>query len=467
MRSAGIRWRGGALIAALRHRYRHSELRKLRRWLKGKTLHPALYLVLTLTLLGAVLGVHRYRSSFFYVVEIQGREIGLVRDAAEIERFLESLTEKCSLLYGMPVEPGQAITLTREYRSRGEEDVAATVEALRQQISLITGAVMLTVDQVAVIPLGSPQKIDEAITLLSDFYIGRTDGNRLLEAKLIEEIAAEPCRVAPEAVYSPEEAVAFLRDASAPGGERLLLAGRQGSALREGYPEREEPACPSVHLRTVEEVRAVEKIPYRTSYRYSDQLWYAQSKVLVAGKAGEKEVVYHVTRENGREVARRTVSERVRRAPVTRVIEKGTARAPSLGGGRFLWPVAGGTVSSGFRTAARPGHNGVDIIHPGGRGTPILAADDGVVVETGSRYPRGNYIVIYHGSYYTLYLHNQANYVSAGASVVRGQTIAAMGSTGNSTGNHLHFEVRRGDSSGGRGCWSGQPALNPMSFFNL
>ncbi len=446
-----------ALLKKLQRAYRYSELRKLQQWLQGKTLHWAMYLALALLLLSAVLGTDHYRSSIFYVVGLEGRELGTVRDGASVEHFIDDLTAKCCSFYGMTVEPEQAVTLNREYRSRGEDDVAAVSEALRQQLRFTAEAVMLTIDQVPVIPLASKEKVDEAIALLGDFYISRC--NKLLRVSLLEEITATPCTVPPEAVCTPEAAAALLRDGPEAGEERMLLASREGER-RSDLPA----APPLVHVQTVEEVTITEKIPCGVSYRYTEALWCYQSRVLEPGKAGKKEVAYEVTRENGREIGRRRVGERVLEKPVTRIIEQGTASAPALGSGRFLWPVRGGRISSGYRSAARPNHVGIDIDHPAGMGTPILAADDGVVVEAGSRYPRGNYIVIYHGSYYTLYAHNQVNRVSAGDTVKRGELVALMGNTGRTrglTGVHLHFEVRLAN----QGSWSSCPTANPLSFF--
>lgn len=86
-------------------------------------------------------------------------------------------------------------------------------------------------------------------------------------------------------------------------------------------------------------------------------------------------------------------------------------------------------------------HNGVDFASP--KGTAIYAAYDGKVVAATYSATMGNYVMIDHGDeLYTIYMHASALYVKKGDTVVRGDTIAAVGSTGRSTGNHLHFSVR-------------------------
>ena len=110
--------------------------------------------------------------------------------------------------------------------------------------------------------------------------------------------------------------------------------------------------------------------------------------------------------------------------------------------GNFTWPVPGFTnISCGYSS----GHKAIDI-SGGGRtiyGTPIVAADSGKVVTATYHYSYGNYLMIDHGGgYSTLYAHASSLAVSAGQTVTKGQTIAYVGSTGNSTGPHLHFEVR-------------------------
>lgn len=117
-------------------------------------------------------------------------------------------------------------------------------------------------------------------------------------------------------------------------------------------------------------------------------------------------------------------------------------------GGAFKFPVASYTrVSDDYGMRIHPTlhvekfHNGVDLASP--KGTAIYAAYDGVVVAATYSGTMGNYVMIDHGDgLYTIYMHASALYVEKDDIVVRGETIAAVGSTGRSTGNHLHFSVR-------------------------
>jgi LysM repeat protein len=113
------------------------------------------------------------------------------------------------------------------------------------------------------------------------------------------------------------------------------------------------------------------------------------------------------------------------------------ANAPQ-GSGNFMWPTSG-YVSQGYWL----GHQAIDI--GGATGRPIYAADAGYVAATGWMGGYGNYIIISHGNgFETLYAHLSEIRVIAGQGVQRGALIGLMGSTGRSTGPHLHFEIRQG-----------------------
>jgi lipoprotein NlpD len=109
---------------------------------------------------------------------------------------------------------------------------------------------------------------------------------------------------------------------------------------------------------------------------------------------------------------------------------------------QFLWPVYTGAVSSGFGMRNGSMHEGVDIAAPAG--TPIHAADGGVVEFAGQLHGYGNTVIIRHDDdYVTVYAHNLVNLVHEGERVGAGQVIAEIGTSGHATGANLHFEVRR------------------------
>lgn len=129
-------------------------------------------------------------------------------------------------------------------------------------------------------------------------------------------------------------------------------------------------------------------------------------------------------------------------AEVLKLQSKGT----SYKGGVFMWPVSG-RISSPFGYRLHPIlkqrklHTGLDISAPSG--TPVKAANSGTVIKSGYAGSYGNMVMIDHGGgIVTLYAHNSRLAVGTGTKVQKGQVISYVGSTGRSTGPHLHFEVR-------------------------
>ncbi len=193
-----------------------------------------------------------------------------------------------------------------------------------------------------------------------------------------------------------------------------------------------------------------ETIPYDTTVKYSTSLYEGQTEITTSGRNGTREVVANIIYVNGVEVSREIVSATVTKEPRSAVKKVGTKAvpksAPAIGDfngvtvtGKFMWPVDGGRITCGW--LGYKGHYGLDIGAP--KGTNIYAADGGIVVYV--KYGKTSYgyeIVIDHGNgYETRYGHCSKILVKAGEKVEKGAVIGLVGSTGRSSGNHLHFEV--------------------------
>ena len=206
-------------------------------------------------------------------------------------------------------------------------------------------------------------------------------------------------------------------------------------------------SVPYLTLTVVEQERYVEDIPFDIEYTDTANLYKGDYKVTSAGEYGAADVVANVTYVNGEEVERTVLSSVTLRQPVTEQRLQGTKERPTwYPTGSFRWPTTG-RITSTFGGRASPGgigstnHKGIDIANS--YGTAIYAADGGTVTYAGWMGGYGYLVQINHGNgYVTYYGHNSKLLVSVGQHVYKGQQIAKMGSTGNSTGNHCHFEVR-------------------------
>ena len=171
-----------------------------------------------------------------------------------------------------------------------------------------------------------------------------------------------------------------------------------------------------------------------------------EKQIIRPGVEGEKEVVYHITLRNGYQDTLEAIKETVLKEPTNAIVRVGTRTTVSRGGQVNYGVVQGKRISSsyGWRihpiTGQRRFHDGLDIA--ANHGNPVYAYTDGRVVEAGWNGGYGNCILIDHGNgLKTRYAHLSRIDVRVGQKVKVGQRIGAVGSTGNSTGPHLHFEV--------------------------
>jgi murein DD-endopeptidase MepM/ murein hydrolase activator NlpD len=168
------------------------------------------------------------------------------------------------------------------------------------------------------------------------------------------------------------------------------------------------------------------------------------SQAQLASARTEKRRTLAVVESQERDLVHKEASLERESAELAATIQASQSSAPSLprasSSSGFIWPV-NGTLTSTFGWRWGRMHEGIDIAAPAG--TPIAAAASGVVIYAGWLGGYGNLVVIDHGGgIATAYAHQSSIAVGNGQQVSQGQTIGYVGSTGHSTGNHLHFEVR-------------------------
>ncbi len=179
------------------------------------------------------------------------------------------------------------------------------------------------------------------------------------------------------------------------------------------------------------------------SLNADEQKYLQQIKELEASGSKVENLIKEKQAEAARAAAAAAAAARQKNAASSGTPSKGTYT-----GGKLNWPVQGRTgVSSGYGSRKSPisgrseFHSGIDI--PAPTGTNILSAEKGTVIFAGNMNGYGNTVIVDHGNgLSTLYAHNSKLTVSKGQSVDRASVIAKAGSTGYSTGPHLHFEVR-------------------------
>ena len=206
-------------------------------------------------------------------------------------------------------------------------------------------------------------------------------------------------------------------------------------------------SVPYLTMTVVKQERYLDDVSYNIEYTDSADLYQGDYKVTSKGEYGKADVMAKTTYVNGEETERTILSSVTLKEPVTEHRIRGTKARPTwMPTGSFRWPTSG-RISSYFGGRKSPGgigstnHKGIDIAVP--RGTPIYAADGGTVTYSGWMSGYGYLVQIDHGNgYVTRYGHNSSLTVSVGQHVYKGQQVARAGSTGNSTGNHCHFEVR-------------------------
>lgn len=320
---------------------------------------------------------------------------------------------------------------------------------------------------------------EEADTLLSE-YKNQFKNEGTVSVSLSKDVEVAKTRAAAEDINTKSEAFAALKapetvaceytsekDSNLEETAKLLNTtveklkevnpGIDEKNIKKGDKIKYEYETPVVAVVTSSEYTSKETIEYETKSIEDSESYEGTTTVVTPGITGEKQVKYRITAHNGVEVARKTLEEKVTKEPVAATVKVGTMPRPATAStGSFMTPYHGILTSryGSYRSRGTP-HTGVDLAGP--TGGDVVAADGGTVSFAGWNNSYGYLVKIKHDNgYETYYAHLSALKVSQGEKVAKGQLVGLLGSTGNSTGPHLHFEVRL----------NGKP-VNPHNFISV
>ncbi|WHY00729.1 M23 family metallopeptidase [Neobacillus sp. DY30] len=425
--------------------------------------------------------------------------IGTVSNKEVVEKIVE---EKANLFQestkDLTVEFDSDIEYIKEQVFHSTANDTETIQNLESAIQLQAEASVIVIDGQPVAFLENQETAEDVINQLKLKYVNQAqldeleakkvasipelpalkeNESRILDVKVSKDVSFDSQKVTPDKIMSAEEAVTFLQKgtleekkyAAQPGDVLGTIANNHGLTLADflalnpgltedsvvniGQEVNVTVLKPYLEIIVEKEENRKEAIPFVNQVVEDGNMPKGETKVQQEGKNGERSVNYRVSTQNGTVISSVVTSETVLADPVPHIVVKGTKVIPSRGTGNLAWPTVGGYVSSQQGQRWGRAHKGIDIARPSDR--TIKAADNGKVVSAG--YDNGGYgnkIVIDHqNGLRTVYAHLASISVSAGQTVSQGSAIGIMGSTGNSTGVHLHFEVYKNGA-----------LQNPMSY---
>ena len=450
----GRRKRNGRLMA------------QARAWLGRYKIHPVAFLGA-----GCAVAAVAVFCSFYTIgttVTYNGEVVGAVNSRASAEAAREDLEQITTQTLGetYTIEDSSIQYSSGLMRRQEVSDEETFEEQLSDEIGLVTSAYCLYINGERI---GATPYAGALEELLEQLKAASTDENTI-SCEFAEDVEIKQEYVPTsevmnlgylaEMLYSTKTAEVTYTVAAGDTWSEIAedhgLTSKELLALNPGYNIDKlqigevltlSASVPYLTMTVVQREHYVDQVNYDIEYTDTAYLYKGDYKVTSPGEYGAADVVANVTYVNGEETARTVLSYVTLKEPVTEQRLQGTKERPTwLPTGTFRWPTTG-RITSRFGYRSSPGgigstnHKGIDIA--GSYGSPIYAADGGTVTYAGWMSGYGYLVQISHGNgYVTYYGHNSSLLVSVGDHVYKGQQIARMGSPGNSTGNHCHFEVR-------------------------
>lgn len=453
---------------------------------------------MTLLGFGLSLGATSYAKGSLetiYHVYMGDKHVGVVDNKEVVQDYVDQRLNQAQEDHNqLQVTTKKNIVYVPEKIFTPSHDNEEVMKILKNNITIAADAVALTVGDQTVAYLPSEEKARKAIQHYKAQYVEEEallnlkerkengeepniDDSTIIDVKLTNKVSKKEKEVEPGKVVTVDEAVDILQKGTPEEKLHTVEKGEVLSEISSEYDLSEEKLYelnpdlnkgeplqigqelnvtefkPLTEVLVTEEGMKEKKISYETEVVKTDDLRKGETKVKQEGQEGKKKVHFSLKKRNGTVIEEKTLDEEIITEPVKEIILKGTKVTPSRGTGEFVWPAIGGTITSEQGSRWGDYHKGIDISGVSDR--TIKAADNGVVVSAGYDGGYGNKVVINHNNgYKTIYAHLSSINVSAGETVEQGSAIGIMGTTGNSTGVHLHFEVYKNGS-----------LQNPLSYF--
>ncbi|WP_035098244.1 M23 family metallopeptidase [Anoxybacteroides tepidamans] len=397
-------------------------------------------------------------------VKVNGKEIGVVSEKKSVEKAIQQKLSQLKQQYpDLTFSAPKHIAYEAEQTSRSEDDTA--VQWIRQRLKIKANAVVIMFGPHSV-AVKNKADANAVIAQLKAKYTpsAPTKASRIVGVSLSVEPTIKKAKVDPENVLSVKDALNYITKGTLKEQIHIVREGEVLGTIAEQYHLTTEQILslnpgitvdsllqigqklhvtayqPLVDVIVKKQAYQMEAVPYSIEVIPNDHMYKGDTKVRQEGANGQKQVLYELTEKNGILTKKEAIKETIMKQPVKKIVIKGTKVLSSRGTGHFAWPTAGGYVSSRMGYRWGEFHKGTDIASASG--SPILAADNGTVVFAGWGGDYGNKIVInHHNGFQTVYAHLQSINVKWGQTVPKGAKIGTMGSTGDSTGPHLHIEL--------------------------
>ncbi|GGF94042.1 M23 family metallopeptidase [Paenibacillus abyssi] len=442
--------------------------------------------LLAIALFGGSQYIKAYTVDFYHVYK-DGQAIGTVSEPSQVEDMLLQMTNKAQ-----QDNPDAKMVLdTGNITYRGDsgfKTVPENEETLRKLGSMVTAhavGVEVRVDgkligiakdratadkvlnkiQAQYVPQANSKNALEVTALAYSEESGTSEPSRsdeLVSVKFMEEVQTGSINVAPERITDEEELYNRLVQGTTRPTQYTVQEGDCVGCIADKFDISREIIYtnnpwikddiikvgdvldltvlqPALTVRTVENIVETQTIAPPVTIKENPDMREGQTKVIKEGKNGKKRITYKQVKQNGYLMSEELINEEIVAPAVPSIVMKGT-KVIGVGTGNFSWPVSNATLTSKFGKRWGRQHKGIDLV--GSRS--ILAADHGIVEFSGTKNGMGITVIINHqNGYKTVYGHLSSLSVKKGEKVEKGDTLGNMGSTGNSTGVHLHFEIHR------------------------